>query len=353
MFSIMLIPFVNFLFVIYIIYRGNLQKSNIHSIIPFIFIVISLYTLPKFNDASFILLNETIKTYKIDSNTKLHQSKKQLQAIRTNEMNIVLVLGESMRAKEYFDTSYSFFQENPYKTIYSGATNTDVSIPLLINGAKRPNEIDLSNNLFQLAKNNHFHTHFISAQNNQYLKYIKPYLDQNSIKSFKILATQDDISLIDEIKNIDFTKNNFIVLQMQGQHSPYTFYPNSSSTKKIPLHYHNSLTYSNKVLNNLLSIVKTNSKKPYVFLLTSDHGELIGENKKYGHNRFEEKIYKVPFVYSSNMEFNIQKVINHNDIYSLLKYHLGYSKEFIPNTYPIKVFGTMINEEDGFITLKR
>jgi hypothetical protein len=353
MLGIMIIPFINFLFAIYIIQKGALQKSNIHSIIPFIFIILSLYSLPKYNDASFILINETIKTYKIDTKTQLENSNNKLHAVKQNNVNIVLVIGESMRAKEYLNTKFSFFEKNNYQTIYSGATNTDVSIPLLINGATRPTKIDLRNNLFQLAKNNNFHTHFITSQNHQYLKYITPYLDKNNIHSFQILATQDDIDLINEIKNINFNQNNFVVLQMQGQHSPYNFYPNASNFTGIQTHYMNSIAYSTDILENVLAIIRENSKKPHIFIFTSDHGELIGENKKYGHNRFEQKIYKVPFVYNTTLKQKIGKISNHNDIYRLIKYHLGYSQSFIPNTLPIKVFGTMINEEDGFITIKQ
>lgn len=351
MFSIMLIATINFIFMILIITKVKIQKQNINPLIPLILLITSFFYLSKPHDASFILLNELRQIHKIDTNINITKSDKPLKPLYTRQINIVLVIGESMRAKEYLSEQYDFFENNPYKTIYSGATNTDVSIPLLLNGAKRPKEINLKNNLFYLAKNNGLQTHYITTQNNQYLKYIKPYLAKQYIDSVKILATQDDNDLTHQIKKIKLQKSNFIVLQMQGQHSPYTFYPNSNLTNSIQTHYKNSMKYSNTILKKVLSHLQKNSYYPYTFIFTSDHGQLLGENQKYGHNRFEKQIYKVPFVYQSTITFNIKNILNHNDIYNLIKYQLGYLEKLTFNKLPIKIYGTMINEEDGFIQI--
>jgi hypothetical protein len=93
------------------------------------------------------------------------------------DLNIVLLIGESMKFDDYVENKLKkqgFF----YKKIYSGATNTDVVIPLLLNTKTNPLELRTSNetNLFKLAKKNNFNTTFISIQSEKSLHYITPYL---------------------------------------------------------------------------------------------------------------------------------------------------------------------------------
>ena len=64
-------------------------------------------------------------------------------------------------------------------------------------------------------------------------------------------------------------------------------------------------------------------------------------------NKFEKEIYKVPFVYHGHKDINIETINSHNDIYTLIKRFLGYEVSY-KSSSKIKVYGTMINEEDGF-----
>lgn len=298
-------------------------------------------------------MEQLFKSYKIFQikESKLEKSyHTTLNPIEKKDLNIILIIGESMRAKEFTNSSYKIFENYTYKTIYSGATNTDVSIPLLLNGAPRPSKIDLKANLFTLAKKNGFDTSFITAQSDQYLKYIQPYLQKDDIDTIKILNSLDE-KLFKILKTIDLNRSNFITLQMQGEHSPYIYYPNAKENDSIKIRYQNSMKYSSEILTKIINYIKQNSQKPYIVLFTSDHGEQIGINGKYGHNRFEEEIYKVPLIFNSNFIKMPSSILSHNDIYQLLLYHLGYS-DALKFHRPINIYGTMITEEDGFIQIK-
>lgn len=336
--------------IVFVLLFMKFKKNNINSYILIFIFLFSFSFLPKLHDGSFLLLKETASIYKIDNNVLIQQTQSQLEPIRKEDLNIVLVLGESMRAREYLQEKISFFENNIYKTIYAGATNTDVAVPLLLNGALRPKEIDLQKNLFRLAKTNGFTTHFISAQNHTYLQYIKPYLGLDYIANIQIIKSQDDMDLVKELKKVDLAKNNFLVLQMQGQHSPYKFYPSYKKEDSLLQRYNHSMRYSDKVLKDIVKYFEGSNKR-YVFVFSADHGEHIGLNGKFGHNSFDKEIYKVPFVYKGFDQINKEFINHHNDIYRLVYYYLGYSKEFHANQESLKIYGTMINEEDGFIDI--
>lgn len=332
--------------------------SSVKSKIPFLalfgFLLFYILYQEKSHDAALLLVKESIKSVFLKkANQGIGEdSKKHHIALLKNNNNIILVIGESMRSRENLKDRYDIFENYNYKTIISGATNTDVAVPLLLNGGISPQKIDLEQNIFLLAKKNGYKTSFISAQNEKSLQYIEPYLHKEYIDNFHILGSRDDRDLIGDLQKISLEESNLIVLQMQGEHSPYMYYENANRDDAITLRYHKSMLYSNEVLKKLITYIDGNSKKPFLFLFVSDHGELLGEDGKTGHNRFEKEIYSVPLFIHSNIEINSEKLKNHSDIYRLIYHHLGYSKEFEEiKRDKIRVYGTMITEEDGYIDI--
>lgn len=315
------------------------------------------------NDLSLNLI-QNIFNISFLANEPLNNSNKLNPHHKINNLNIVLVVAESMR---YKNLSLFGYKKNTtpylnnlktdlfYKTVYTKATNTDVSIPLLINGANDFENIDISNNLFVLASNNNFYTSFISTQSPKSLQYIMPYLS-DSINNIKILNSKNDEDLYFYLKkDYQNNSNNFTVLQMTGEHSPYSYYPKSFNiftNNSIEDNYNNSIRYSDYVLNLIIQYIKKQDK-PTIFICTSDHGELLGENNQYGHNRFEKDIYTVPLIiYTHNIKIdkNILKNINsHQDIYTFIKYLLGYSQTINFVSAPYRINGTMQTGEDGYI----
>ncbi|MEA1914446.1 MAG: sulfatase-like hydrolase/transferase, partial [Campylobacterota bacterium] len=123
-----------------------------------------------YNDLSIKLLH-SLSQLDFSKNPNISKSKKTKPIVHTpKNLNIVVVLAESMRSKNLSLFGYdknttpllNSIEPMLFKSsIYSGATNTDVSVPLFLNGAIDTHTIDLSNNLFTLASSNTFQTHFI------------------------------------------------------------------------------------------------------------------------------------------------------------------------------------------------
>ncbi len=196
----------------FIIMFVGYEKSKIPTLVLFLFLLSSLLFQDKMHDASLSLIKEGMKSiflkkeaYNIQKSSTVEKT-----PISKTDNNIVLVIGESMRSRENLKERYDIFENYGYKTILSGATNTDVAVPLLINGGLSPQKIDLQNNLFLLAKKNGYKTSFVSAQNEKSLKYIEPYLHKKHIDNFKILGSRDDKELISHLKNISLKEKNFI-----------------------------------------------------------------------------------------------------------------------------------------------
>jgi glucan phosphoethanolaminetransferase (alkaline phosphatase superfamily) len=321
--------------VVLFIISNHFKKIKLHFLLLVLPLVFFIYN-ANINDVSLKLLSQVPKTLHQQTHQQQGTIKKPILTKETNQ-SIILILGESIRAKEYLNNTYSTFESYPYKTIYSGATNTDVSVPLLLNGATHPSHINPEQNLFNLAKENNYATYFISTQNHNYLKYIKPHLG-DKIDQYKVLASQDDNDLIQKLSGINFSKKSFVVLQMQGAHSPYTYHEQEKAKT-----LHENYLYCIEKTNSVLESIFKNYPK-HLILFTSDHGENLGENGKFGHNRFTEHVYKVPLIINQNFT-HIQ---SHNDLYKYLLHQIGFKENNTTKSTTIRVYGTMLTGEDGF-----
>ena len=113
------------------------------------------------------------------------------------------------------------------------------------------------------------------------------------------------------------------------------------------------MAYSNAVILDMMAYVES-LKRPTLFIFTSDHGELLGESGRVGHNKFHERVYRVPMIIMSNINtaFDYEKILSHHGIYNFIYYLLGYSKEYEDEPIPVRINGSMISEEDGFRMMK-
>jgi glucan phosphoethanolaminetransferase (alkaline phosphatase superfamily) len=241
--NIIFYPLFIIVFTSFIMLLLSNKKSKIPSLVLFGFLVFSASYQEKLHDASLSLAKEGIKSIFLKKGKEAikQEEKKHSTALRKTDNNIVLVIGESMRSRENLKERYEIFENYNYKTIISGATNTDVAVPLLLNGGESPQKINLEHNLFSLAKQNGYNTSFITTQNEKSLKYIEPYLNKNYIDNFKILGSRDDKDLVTHLQKISLEENNLIVLQMQGEHSPYIYYENADRSDSVTLRYHKSM----------------------------------------------------------------------------------------------------------------
>lgn len=262
-------------------------------------------------------------------------------------INIVLFLGESLRAKQLALFGYdknttpllSQRKDILKKEIYSAGTMTKTSVSSLINRMEYPGVAsqiaEQKNCLFKLAQDNGFHTHFISTQLSKQLniintlickKHIANYVNRNQ---FAADSSPYDIAILDQLASIDFNKNNFIVLNQRGSHSPYPKqFPSNFDQFEHP--YDNTVLYTDYVLNTVLDEIKTRSNGETYIIYTSDHGELLGEYNKKGHGWFYEEVYKVPLLYtetntSSSRVEAVKSIQTHYDLSNFIAQLLGYN----------------------------
>ncbi|MCH9740239.1 MAG: sulfatase-like hydrolase/transferase [Epsilonproteobacteria bacterium] len=354
-------------------------------IVPFILLVIgllllwklltantSLYSLkPWFKYPIFLLLvtlnlNSTMGLQLLNALSSLSLSKPKVIKLKETPLypkreayyNIVLLIGESMKYSDYVESKLKeqvFF----YKKIYAGATNTDVAVPLLLNAKSNPLELNHNNesNVFKLAKRNRFATTFVSIQSEKSLQYIKPYLQTKEIDVYKSYSKEErkpafDFLLLEHLNAVDWSQNNFIVMQQVGQHSPYYFFQGEKSDD-IATNYQYSIDYSFKLYEQIENYLQKQDK-PFIFIYASDHGEFTGEGGRYGHNSFDPTIYHVPMFMVSNNKLPraYKNIKSHYHLSQLLIYLLGYKEKFELSKAKSIVNGTMLSREDGFIEIE-
>ncbi|WP_201353281.1 sulfatase-like hydrolase/transferase [Hydrogenimonas urashimensis] len=299
----------------------------------------------------------TMQTLFRDNTEYLQRAQAPLYPLRESNITIVLVIGESMKYDSEVERRLKK-SGNFYKKIYAGATNTDVSVPLLLNGLTDPRQLSGKNetNLFRLAKKNGYSTMFCSAQSPKSLRYIEPFLQRPFIDHYQTYAKTScpplyDFHLFEALESSNLTKKRFIVLQQIGQHSPYIYYPGKKSDEPL-VNYHRSLSYSFMLYDAIIWYLREQNI-PFVFVMTSDHGEFTGEEGRFGHNTFDPVVYEVPLMVAANVELpeSLTHIVSHYHVYQLLRYLLGYEEQMTLSKKPVVVNGSMVSREDGFIVI--
>lgn len=330
------------------------QKTTTSHPKLFVFLMLVLYFVPfGFADASLNLIKSTAQSFWLNTTQTINQSVQYYKPQYASKYkNIIVIIGESMRhdklslfgAKAKYSPNLEALRgQISFKKIYANGTNTDVALPLFFNNTQNLRELQTGRNLFSMAKNANYNTHFVTTQTEGYLKYIKPYLGVDVTP--QILGTKNDLDLPKYLDKFDLTSSNFIVFQMMGQHSPYKFYDKKFDKFSD---YENCILQSDFVLSE---IFKFAIKHNIAILYFSDHGELLGENDGFfGHNSFVHQVYEVPFIWANFKEG--KQAQSQHDIAKLLEVSFGYQK--VPAFEPIiKVNGSMITGEDGFREFKR
>lgn len=340
----------------------------------------SLYVIKSF-------MGKTLPLYIFDVQIvdKWSNSPQYVKSTNSKIDNVILIIGESLSL--HYMSLYGYEKETTPKLnelskldnfyvskALSSGVFTDVSIPMILNMAQKPNAIEhiLSNkaNLFKMAKENNFSTHWISSQAKDGFSYIRSYMGLNYIDNYidssnfgfdKYTSGQDNI--IDEkLKDIDLeNSNNFIVLNMVGSHSPYvkrvpsSFKPFGSQTDLN--HYENTVAYTDKIISNIISYLQHNIKSKTLLIFTSDHGESVSVNGCGHGNIKNKKHYEVPLVLFTNnfkLDKNIEKIIHdkyisHYSMSQIVAYYLGYDSDKYINRKKAYIIGNDLSGNAGYI----
>jgi len=309
------------------------------------------------------------------NNTKYPKQKTPTLIKNDSNQTIILLIGESLRSDKFSLEQHNLLtpklqtlkNDNNfyYKNVYAGGTMTKVSVSVLINRIKYPNMLEQisneSNCLFKLAKNTNKHTYFITAQHTKHIQMIKDmicpkYIDnlytRNNFNQLINKPVGYDNDLLTIIKKLNIiNKNNFIVLQQRGSHTPYTK-QSPKSFKKYKSSYDNSVLYTDTTIYNLISYIKKIPNTTLIYV--SDHGELLGEGGHKGHGYLDKIVYTVPLIiYTTNKnkeDLNIIKNINsHYDISNYITHLLGYTYDLKnDNNKTIYILNSDLNGFSGY-----
>ncbi len=257
----------------------------------------------------------------------------EIKQIDPVKANVVMLMGESL---SYYNMGLYGYerQTTPDLMLYkadenffylpaiSSAVSTRVSLALFFNTVYEPNNAahisKMDTALYRLAKKSGFDTHYITTQKNAGgLTYSFSLGDIDTWKEDKHLGDYEgryDNRLLLELKsmNLDFNKAQFITLHMRSAHGPYVDnYPKEQEVypadglpyKKYMLNtYDNSVHYTQKVIVDIYEFFKDSNKPTYIFF-TPDHGELMGQGGRFGHNAVDIDMARVPFMfYGVNIE---------------------------------------------------
>ncbi len=243
------------------------------------------------------------------------------------DANVVVLMGESL---SYMNMGLYGYQRNttpdlmPYRDdqnffflpSISSAVSTRVSLALFFNTVYEPNNTahisKMDTSLFRLAKQAGFATHYITTQKNAGgLSYSFSLADIDTWKEDKHLGGYEgefDNRLLLELKSLqlDLASPQFITLHMRSAHAPYIDnYPKQQAVYPVegqPYEsyminsYDNSVLYTQKVIADIYEFFKDSGKPTYIYF-TPDHGELMGQGGRFGHNSVDLDMARVPFMF--------------------------------------------------------
>ena len=312
-----------------------------------------------------------------------------VETISKVDANIVIIMGESLSSENMQLFGYhrkttprlSRLKGNHrfiYQQSISSAVSTRVSLALFYNTVYEPDNIahiqSMDTALYRLAKQSGFNTHYITTQKNAggltysfSLKDIDTWKDNSHLNHH---PSHYDDRLLKELKamNLDYSQPQFITLHMRSAHTPYidnypkeqSAYPvdGQSYTDYLLNSYDNSVLFNDGVIMDIFDFFDTTGHPTYIFF-TADHGELTGQNGRFGHNQVDLDIANVPFLfYGANVSEkrvtalanDLGNLPNHYVISKKIAALLGY-KITNPNEKNGKFYlnGTAVFGEAGFI----
>lgn len=241
-----------------------------------------------------------------------------------------------------------------YKKGISSSVSTASALPFLFNVVREPGNTKLlsnsQNSLIKLAKDNGYTTYFATSQDSKNLNNIgTKFLDkiitreQDAI-NFKINKDDALLDYLDQFLN-DNKKNKFISIFQRNLHSPYEnnyenhkefdVYKSTINDRKTLMtnNYDNAVLYEDFFINEVIKKINNIKDKSVILIITSDHGQMLGEDGLYGHNILDYRVAEVPFmIYHNDLYKNIfsnkiKEIMPHYDISSFIANIIGYNIE--------------------------
>ena len=199
---------------------------------------------------------------------------------------------------------------------FSAATSTRSTFPMFFTVQNNPENIanmaHQEANLFRLAKQQGFRTIYISAQNSNCLNGIQTSAIDVMITSETeagLFDSQKDDGLLVLARKLELGPRNFIVLHQRNIHAPYQYnYDHHPDLGKYPVDglpkregsvnaYDNAMLYNDRLFGEIITFFRQQISPPLYLWITSDHGEALGENGFWGHDKLDFEVATVPFMF--------------------------------------------------------
>lgn len=198
----------------------------------------------------------------------------------------------------------------------AAAVATGASLPLMLNTVNEPGNMDAlqgqAANLFRKAKEAGYKTFWLSTQESKLLNGVgSQYIDVNITKEddpIGIMSSGDEI--LDEwLAEQAWGSRNFVFILLRSVHLPYqeNYASSESFVEKWPTNapgitregvfnnaYDNAVLYMDQLLKDSFDKLGSVLEGNTVVIVTSDHGQMVGENNRWGHNRLHPMVASVP-----------------------------------------------------------
>ena len=194
---------------------------------------------------------------------------------------------------------------------------TGSTLPLFMNVTAEPGNFrmleDGTANMFKLAKAAGYKTFWISTQESKMMngigsRFVDVHITQedNPID----LRMRGDKAVLDWLETQEWGERNFVVINLRSTHSPYyeayaaedDDFPRWPDGDEITYEtrmsnaYDNAVVYLDQILASTIDFLNENFEGDHLWLFTSDHGQELGEEQRWGHNRLTANVAGVPIV---------------------------------------------------------
>ncbi len=199
----------------------------------------------------------------------------------------------------------------------ASGVSTHTSLNFFLNMIREPGNQKTrrlkTSNLFRLAKEQGYRTYFISSQDAKSAYDIgAQYIDEVITKeSMRIdYASKGDAVLVDAVKNLPRDEKKFVFIFTRTAHDPYDSnyeqggpYDVFKGEDELRDSYDNSLLAFDGLAKSIFEyFLDENKEESSYFIVSSDHGQLLGENGLWGHNRLDVAVAEVPFWFYSTKQ---------------------------------------------------
>jgi len=240
--------------------------------------------------------------------------------------SIVVIMGESLTWKHMGlfgykrdTTPWLSSQKNLADFVFhraiAGGVDTKTVLPTFFNIQREPGNmahlLRYESNLFKMAKERGLGTHYLSAQTANLSTYSGSEFADRFVTQEEMSAAYErdkDFVLLEKLASTVWSRPQFIVLHQRNSHAPYEqsslpAFDRWPVGDKADRHtyvvntYDNSIRMTDELIRLIVDMLITRSTGPVYVFVTSDHGEMMGENSRYGHFLLEADVVHVPFLF--------------------------------------------------------